>query len=115
MHREINAKKLLNQIIYTKNWKALFIHFLNQNLKLNENQANLVLYDIKNKYLKFVFYDDKEHLFKIDGKNIDILKNMLKNQYGYFNFIDDEDNEIKVEPIKLKNNNIIRRQTNHGF
>ena len=55
MKRKINAKKLLNQIMNAKNWKALFIHFLNNNLKLNENQANLVLDEIKNKYIKLFF------------------------------------------------------------
>ena len=43
MNAKFNLKNVLNEIMNTKNWKALFIHFLNHNLKLNENQANTVL------------------------------------------------------------------------
>ena len=50
MNAKFNSKNLLNQIMNTKNWKALFIHFLDHDLKLNENQANLVVDEIKNKY-----------------------------------------------------------------
>ena len=48
MNRKINTKSLLKQIFAQKTWKALFIHFLNHNLKLNDNQANTVLDNIKN-------------------------------------------------------------------
>ena len=50
VNAKFNSKNLLNQIMNTKNWKALFIHFLDHDLKLNENQANLVVDEIKNKY-----------------------------------------------------------------
>ena len=80
----------------TKNWKALFIHFLNHKLKLNENQANTVLDNIKNKYIKFVFHNDDNKIIKID-ENLKALKNMLINQGGLFFFNNDK---IEMEPIK---------------
>ena len=80
----------------TKNWKASCIHFLNHILKLNENQANTVLYNIKNKYIKFVFRNDDNEIIKID-ENLKVLKLMLINQDGLFFFSNDE---IEIEPIK---------------
>ena len=81
-----------------KNWKALFIHFLNHNLKLNENQATLVLDEIKTKYIKILFHKNDEELIKINDEN-NVLRNMLKIKNGSF-YLDND--EIEIEPIKLK-------------